>query len=265
MTGDESTALVDAVQTWRYSIDARQHGFFLAKKVRPSWEQHQTQKSIDQDNQSIEETQKEKSRPQTPGTPGANLDFSWKIRPLRSYEEGFFDGVDPVDCFICFADPSNYENHPGWMLRNLLIMIRRRWKLKEAQILCYRDTQARRHEARSIILRATSDPSGSTGSLDMPRVTGWERNISGKVTSKIANLGEYMDPQRYALWEIDFSLLALTRTCRLADQAVDLNLKLIKWRIAPGLDLDSIKDTKCLLLGAGTLGSYVARNLMVCP
>ena len=50
---------------------------------------------------------------------------------------------------------------------------------------------------------------------------------------------------------------------RLADQAVDLNLKLIRWRIAPQLDLDKIKDTKCLLLGAGTLGSYVARNLMV--
>jgi ubiquitin-like modifier-activating enzyme ATG7 len=48
----------------------------------------------------------------------------------------------------------------------------------------------------------------------------------------------------------------------LADQAVDLNLKLIKWRIAPTLDLDVIKNTRCLLLGAGTLGSYVARNLL---
>lgn len=51
---------------------------------------------------------------------------------------------------------------------------------------------------------------------------------------------------------------------RLADQSVDLNLKLMKWRISPRLDLDIIKRTKCLLLGAGTLGSYVARNLMVC-
>lgn len=30
------------------------------------------------------------------------------------------------------------------------------------------------------------------------------------------------------------------------------------------LDLEKIKNTRCLLLGAGTLGSYVARNLLVC-
>ena len=53
--------------------------------------------------------------------------------------------------------------------------------------------------------------------------------------------------------------------CRLADQAVDLNLKLMRWRILPGLDLDKVANTRCLLLGAGTLGCYVARTLMVRP
>lgn len=50
---------------------------------------------------------------------------------------------------------------------------------------------------------------------------------------------------------------------RLADQAVELNLQLMRWRIMPALDLDKVKNTKVLLLGAGTLGCYVARTLMV--
>ena len=37
----------------------------------------------------------------------------------------------------------------------------------------------------------------------------------------------------------------------------------MRWRVAPQLDLNTIRDTRCLLLGAGTLGCNVARCLLV--
>lgn len=255
MTGEETAALVDSVQTWRYRVDARQHGFFLAKKRRPSSFVGYTRKDeATEDGSGLDD--ETGYRPTTPGTPGDKLGFTWAVGSLIDYEREFFEDIPEEDRFVGFTDPSTYPTYPGWMLRNLLILIRRRWKTDRVQIICYRDVQARRDEAKSIILPLVLEASdASTSSAQnssllelsdkMPKVTGWERNSAGKVMSRIANLGEYMDPQR------------------LADQAVDLNLKLIKWRIAPGLDLDKIKDTKCLLLGAGTLGSYVARNLMV--
>jgi len=49
---------------------------------------------------------------------------------------------------------------------------------------------------------------------------------------------------------------------RLAESSVNLNLQLMRWRALPTLDLATIRQTKCLLLGAGTLGCAVARNLL---
>ena len=78
-----------------------------------------------------------------------------------------------------------------------------------------------------------------------PKSVGWEKNTAGKLGPRLADLAPLMDPTR------------------LADTAVDLNLKLMRWRIMPSLQLEKIGQTKCLLLGSGTLGCYVARGLMV--
>ncbi|KAI9882805.1 MAG: hypothetical protein M1823_005453 [Watsoniomyces obsoletus] len=292
LTALETTTLVDKVQTWRYSVDARQHGFFLVKR---RWSIGQT------------------SDPDASGEDSPTPDFLWEVAALSRYETGFFTGVMPEDRFVAFVDPSTYPQNPGWMLRNLLVLVRQRWKLDQVQILCYRDIHTRRDEARSLIMQVhiekpegakdeagsgqatsdqaasnqaasnqttndqvtsdqttsdpevsdqgasepaannqtTSDPAASAAPKEdrprtpqMPKVTGWERNRDGKLASKVANLAEYLDPRR------------------LADQSVDLNLKLMRWRIAPNLNLEVIKNTKCLLLGSGTLGSYVARNLL---
>jgi len=49
----------------------------------------------------------------------------------------------------------------------------------------------------------------------------------------------------------------------LAESAVDLNLKLMRWRLLPEIELEKMAGTRCLLLGAGTLGCNVARALLV--
>ena len=194
LSSAESTALVDSVQTWRYSTDARQYGFFLAKKQRDGLSNSTGDYGSHEDFQ-------ERAVPQSPST---NIGFNWVIGSLASYEQGFFDGVDFLDQYICFADPCTYRENPGWMLRNLLILIRKRWKLTRVQVLCYRETQSRRDDARSLILRLelTQDPTSEVTMekplppLEMPRVSGWERSGSDKLRSKVANLGEYLDPQR---------------------------------------------------------------------
>lgn len=222
-TPDESTALVDRVGTWRYSVDNRAYGFFLAKKLRGE-EAEQHRSSLD--------------------APSVDIGYLWEIGSLQEFETGFFDGVAEEDTFVAFVDPSSYEEHPSWPLRNLLVLVRQRYHLRKVQILCYRDVQSRRHEARSIVLPLVLNPVEELETNEMPKVTGWERHPSSKLQPRTVSLAESMDPTR------------------IADQSVDLNLKLMKWRISPDLDLDIIKNTKCLLLRSGTLGGYVSRNLM---
>ncbi|XPS69050.1 dCMP deaminase [Ascochyta lentis] len=242
LSSGETTHLVDAVQTFKYSNDVRQRGFFIAKRLRGGGE--------------VDDTPKTPLTPVTPVTLVEEIGYRWVVGKLGAYEKGFFDDVDSQDRFICFSDPSTYTDNPGWPLRNLLILIRHRWRLNDAQIVCYRDTHLRRDQPNSLILQIRSDPTAEVSATategpsarpsapKLPKVTGWERTEAGKLTSRNVDLSEYMDERK------------------LADQAVDLNLKLIKWRIAPNIDLDVIKNCKCLLLGAGTLGSYVSRTLM---
>ncbi|PYI00487.1 E1-like protein-activating [Aspergillus sclerotiicarbonarius CBS 121057] len=235
----EIALLVETVKTWSYGVEDRQRGFFLARRV------HDIKNGTGHENRSgITDQVTELSNHDDP---------RWRIAPLSAYENGFFNEASFEDCYVCFADPSNYDDAPGWVLRNLLVLVKLRWGLNKIQVLRYRDTQPQpsRGNYKSAVLILGSDdmhtPSAANSqspSEDMPKVTGWERNPAGKLTGRFVNLTEYLDPKR------------------LADQSVDLNLKLMKWRISPNLNLERIKHTKCLLLGAGTLGSYVARNLM---
>lgn len=68
--------------------------------------------------------------------------------------------------------------------------------------------------------------------------------IRGKPGPRVADLSQALD------------------SSYLMAQAVDLNLRLMKWRLWPGLDTEGLSRTRCLLLGAGTLGCAVARALL---
>ncbi|CAI8501374.1 unnamed protein product [Hanseniaspora opuntiae] len=75
-------------------------------------------------------------------------------------------------------------------------------------------------------------------------VSGWEKNNENRLIPKFINFSTLLDP------------------IELNKQNVNLNLQLMKWRIKPDLKLDQIASQKILILGAGTLGCYVARCLL---
>ncbi|KAJ8472813.1 hypothetical protein ONZ51_g8261 [Trametes cubensis] len=178
-------------------------------------------------------------------------DGKTEIAPIEEYDS-FFAGIPVGERTIGFIDPSAQPNNPGWPLRNLLAYLLTLHPADASQglrILCWRDVEppapgaAGGWKSRFGVVKQGAGE-GAGAATAKPAAVGWEKNIQGKLGPRVADLAPMMDPTR------------------LADQAVDLNLKLMRWRILPALDLDKIASTRCLLLGAGTLGCYVARTLM---
>lgn len=152
--------------------------------------------------------------------------------------------IDSVGKFyVCFSDPSTSDTHPGWPLRNLLALLAfaHGSLVQEWDIVCYRrqTKQGRVLSGHSLVLKVRL-----AAVTEQPGFVGWERNAAGQLGPRTVDLKASMDP------------------ARLCESAVNLNLQLMRWRLAPSLDLQGIAATRCLLLGAGTLGCNVARGLM---
>ncbi|KAL0870608.1 hypothetical protein ABMA27_005568 [Loxostege sticticalis] len=151
--------------------------------------------------------------------------------------------IDLANTYFTFLDSSNGCN-PGWSLRLFLAAL-----YDHVPSLAGSDIQ---------VIGLRCSPNGEVGNSliftikgtqDLKPVesagwVGWERNDKGNFGPKLANMSASMDP------------------VKLADTSSDLNIKLMKWRLVPELNVDVMKNTKCLLLGAGTLGCHVARNLL---
>ncbi|TIB02104.1 hypothetical protein E3P96_02235 [Wallemia ichthyophaga] len=160
---------------------------------------------------------------------GASVD-EWEVFHRDTHSQSHTHNHTPT---IAFIDPSS-GHAPGWPLRNLLYYICTRFGARKVDVFASRNTHSL-YGTLTTDARAYEQVSG----------VGWEKNSSThKISPQTIDLSASLDPTK------------------LADQAVELNLKLMKWRILPSLDLDVIGGQRCLLLGAGTLGCYVARGLM---
>lgn len=142
LDAQETSSLVEAINAWRSVTDAQQHGFFLVKRQKPAGE-------------------------------------PWKVGELGEFEKGFFgtpeEEVPESDRLVGFVDPSTYPDNPGWPLRNLLMLVRKRWGWRKARVLCYRDAHAAgggRHEPKSLIMECGLEEEGEEGIGDL--------NLGGK-------------------------------------------------------------------------------------
>ena len=144
--------------------------------------------------------------------------------------------------YVAFADPSTDASHPGWPLRNLIAFLYVKYRCSTLNVIAIRIRSNCIDESLLFEINLAHDQPFDDGFV--PDSVGFERNESKKLLPKSVDLSSNMDPKK------------------LIETAVDLNLKLMRWRLMPSLKLETIGQTKCLLLGSGTLGCNVARSLL---
>jgi len=178
---------------------------------------------------------------------------------------------DKSRCKFAFLDPttsceSNISSPTpvGWTLRNLVAYLVLKLGISGAtEVISFRPCVNRRVDNESIFSPESADNDSSLLMyIELPvksdylwqakqnpgetkyNAMGWELNARSKPGPRSVNLAP------------------LLSTAHLSKQATDLNLKLMKWRMIPTLDLEYLSSMRVLLLGAGTLGCSVARTLL---
>ncbi|KAK4875920.1 hypothetical protein RN001_012342 [Aquatica leii] len=172
-----------------------------------------------------------------------------EVQPLSVIKD-FNTSTNLKDYYFAFSDPSALPDHPGWPMRNYIAFLLYNCPFFQGSVINFVSFR---------LNRAGGELSCSNScifTVILPKINfddlmngdttwiGWEKNERGKFGPRLSNMKNSIDPK-----------------C-LAETAVDLNLKLIKWQLLPNIDLEKVKLTKCLLLGSGTLGCSVARCLL---
>uniref|UniRef100_A0AAV1VF64 Ubiquitin-like modifier-activating enzyme ATG7 n=1 Tax=Peronospora matthiolae TaxID=2874970 RepID=A0AAV1VF64_9STRA len=182
-----------------------------------------------------------------------------RVLTVQSWRRRDRSNEDVVETLFGFVDPCPLKTNPGWPLRNFLALLTALPAGKmdrcsqSLKVISFREHVHHLTEVpddfewkNSVVFEVRNDQAFmANGRLRQEvRVVGWEANVRGKLGPRTMELSGILNP------------------IRLAETSVDLNLKLMRWRQLPSLDLDLLAQTKCLLLGAGTLGCYTARCLL---
>lgn len=133
------------------------------------------------------------------------------------------------DSTFVLIDPSTNQDL-GWPAKILSLAIARKFNTKTIKI------------ARLSYDSALFTVNVEDFNLNDAPFTGW--NLTPKKTAHFVDLSATMDPMQ------------------LFTAATSLNLRLMKWRLCPQLDVQKLQAQKCLLIGCGTLGCNVARYLL---
>eukprot|EP00892_Ulva_mutabilis_P003533 jgi/Ulvmu1/1551/UM110_0014.1 len=175
-----------------------------------------------------------------------------KVTPFsdlaRALQEGGASPQWPQGLIVATLDTSSHAGILGGATRNLLALLAQHFPAATVQVLALRAAHGALSPEHSQLLELKL-PEGMNA--DSAPLLGWESSRPHPEEAgvrvpvvKVAQLAEVLD------------------TGAQATQALALNLKLMRWRAAPALDLDAIAAMHCLILGCGTLGCEVARTLV---
>eukprot|EP00931_Biecheleriopsis_adriatica_P073430 TRINITY_DN47713_c0_g1_i1.p1 TRINITY_DN47713_c0_g1~~TRINITY_DN47713_c0_g1_i1.p1 ORF type:complete len:679 (-),score=143.80 TRINITY_DN47713_c0_g1_i1:82-2118(-) len=174
---------------------------------------------------------------------------NWSMQPLADLPTVKVDSEEKLA--VACVDPASEDDVPGWPLQNLLMLLARH-RPGRYTILAFRDPQ----------LGGTAGGYGSSGTGQL-RSRAFFLDVAATAAEKAL-----ADPTPAECLRAGWSKIATTDLTRFLDSkkvaanAVDLNVKLMKWRVLPQLEPERMQEMKFLLLGSGTLGCGVARALM---
>ncbi|KFD60739.1 hypothetical protein M514_10096 [Trichuris suis] len=154
--------------------------------------------------------------------------------------------LDISKLIVVYCDPSTDLWTPGWPLRNLMAAWATfRPDATSVRILCWRlrHFNGGLNYSHSLVLHLSCTAPSTPDDLLVRFLPGLERNAEGSISVQRLNLSTSLDPSR------------------LSENATKLNLNLMRWRVMPELDLETIFGTSCLLFGSGTLGCNISRCL----